>query len=452
MPHVPGCRYDLFISYARENNRNDWVNRFKDALQQELEELLGRQFSREAVFFDKTGLRAGQAFPKELEEAAESSALLVPILSPSYLTSEWCNRERLAFFRKLPFGAESCECLAPVAVRPFEEGALTVLFRDAQRLSFVQPGQQEPWPTGSSEWDALLKSFAGQVMLALQQLRRKCRPAFLGRPPSERQDTRLMCENELQRRHFRVGPESMMVLDDEDLLKGALSQSALSIHFLGGAADSALRAIEIALEVCPGPTILYREPGAVLTSEEQLWLLEFERSPRLAEPGKYHDLQTGVQEFISFLTAELTALRPVASATSAEQAELGLICDQPDLSLIRLIRSEIEQRDRLKVAWPEFLETSSTAMERKRHWMSLVKTSGTLLFCWGETKSTSFLERIYAIAGASNPAAERTWYLTKPELDQKRLRYPAGICQAESFDYGALDPFLDPVRHRRAST
>ena len=130
---------------------------------------------------------------------------------------------------------------------------------------------------------------------------------------------------------------------------------------------------------------------------------------------------------------------------------MGLICDQPDLGLIRLLRSEIEQRDRFKVAWPEFLETSSTAMERKRNWMRLVKTSGALLFCWGDAKSRSLLERIHAIASASNQAAERTWYLTEPDLDQKRLQYPAGICQPASFDYGALDPFLDPVRHRRAS-
>ena len=41
MAYVPGSRYDLFISYASENNRDGWVEQFEKALGQELGDLLG---------------------------------------------------------------------------------------------------------------------------------------------------------------------------------------------------------------------------------------------------------------------------------------------------------------------------------------------------------------------------------------------------------------------------
>jgi hypothetical protein len=132
MAYVPGCRYDLFLSYASENDRDAWVEQFEKALSQELGDLLGRQFDpKESVFFDKRNLEVAQSFPNRLQVAARDSAILVPVLSPGYLTSPWCNRERTEFFSKLPQGASLEDCLAPVAVRPIDETAIDKVYRDA---------------------------------------------------------------------------------------------------------------------------------------------------------------------------------------------------------------------------------------------------------------------------------------------------------------------------------
>jgi hypothetical protein len=74
-----------------------------------------------------------------------------------------------------------------------------------------------------------------------------------------------------------VGPEVLLVFDDETALTRDLRQAALSIHFIGGADDSALLAIERSVEVCPGPTIVCQSPGVQLSPEESIWLTEFER-------------------------------------------------------------------------------------------------------------------------------------------------------------------------------
>src|SRR3954453_17621775 len=171
MAYVPGCRYDLFISYAVSNNRDGWIEQFEKALGEEMADLLGRQFNtKESVFFDKRELEIGQSFPDQLAGAARESAILIPVLSPGYLTSWWCNNERTEFFSKLPDGAAPESCLAPILFRPIEERDLDALYRHAQRISFLSQGGQTPFAPGSPEWIAQVRRFAGQLKHALQGL------------------------------------------------------------------------------------------------------------------------------------------------------------------------------------------------------------------------------------------------------------------------------------------
>src|ERR1700736_1882466 len=250
MSYVPGCQYDLFVSYANENNRDRWVQLLIDALSAELEELLGRHFSKDYIYLDKTGLRVGQSFPNELEAAAEASAMLVPVLSPSYLTSEWCTRERNAFLNKARDRCSRSERLAPVLVRPVDEGSLGIL-HEAHFVSFLSRDGQTPWPIASPEWVASLKQFATQVKDALQSLRRKHRPVFLGRAATQRSGAvRARCAEELAKRCFRVGPEALPELEDDHALTRNLSEAALAVHFIGGADGWATKAIEISTEAC----------------------------------------------------------------------------------------------------------------------------------------------------------------------------------------------------------
>lgn len=123
MPYVPGCRHDVFVSYASENNREGWVGQFVKRLGSELEEQFGRRrFSAErSIYFDQRELRAGDDFPKELEQAARHSALLIPVLSQGYLVSPWCEQERIAFETWLPDGAVLPEALAPLQIRPAQD-------------------------------------------------------------------------------------------------------------------------------------------------------------------------------------------------------------------------------------------------------------------------------------------------------------------------------------------
>jgi len=262
---------------------------------------------------------------------------------------------------------------------------------------------------------------------------------------------REMCATELQNRHFQVGPEALQVLDDEGMMAHALQQAALSVHFIGGANHSALRAIEIAAEVCPGATILYCPFGAVRTADEELWLNEFERSLQATRAGRYQRLEgKNYQELLAVLEQEITRLRAPAPA-AAREAALGLICDESDLALARSLRTEIQRRDLLTVAYPDFLESRSTAMERTRKWTELVNTSQALLFCWGQAKETTVLDILFGLATAAKTQSQLAWYLSQPDVNQKQQKYPRGICQTGEFSYEALTPFLDPLLKQRSA-
>ena len=205
MSYVPGCRHDLFISYASESNRDGWVEQFEKALSLELGDLLGSQFDpKNSVFFDRRKLEVAQSFTERLVTASQDSAILVPLLSPHYLTSPWCNRERTDFFSKLPHAAQPADCLAPILIRPIDETGLDVLYRNAQRLSFLSPDGQTPLSPGSHGWTAQVRILAGQLKNALQALRRNCRPVFLGKAPKTDELQRVRAREELERRHFRT--------------------------------------------------------------------------------------------------------------------------------------------------------------------------------------------------------------------------------------------------------
>jgi len=158
MPYVPGYSHDLFISYARENNRDGWIDQFVLALGRELSDLLGiRQFNpKDSIFFDSRSIEIAQSFPDELAAGARGSAIFLPIISPGYLLSPWCNRERMSFLAQMPPGADAVSQLAPILIRPVDESGLDPLHRRAQRISFLGAARTDAFGRELTRMDCAL--------------------------------------------------------------------------------------------------------------------------------------------------------------------------------------------------------------------------------------------------------------------------------------------------------
>src|SRR5262249_17167747 len=98
MPYIPGFDYDLFISYAAADNDQGVVDQFVATLEKQISDNLVSVLPTEKirVYYDRQRLatQAAVNWEAHLKEAASPSAILVPLLSPNYLSSVYCSKER----------------------------------------------------------------------------------------------------------------------------------------------------------------------------------------------------------------------------------------------------------------------------------------------------------------------------------------------------------------------
>lgn len=92
--------YPVFASYAQAD-RERYLEKFVTEFREELGGLLGKVDRAAVVFFDRDGLKAGDAFSPAILEALRHAQALVCLMSPTYLGREWCGRELEMFVRRI---------------------------------------------------------------------------------------------------------------------------------------------------------------------------------------------------------------------------------------------------------------------------------------------------------------------------------------------------------------
>src|SRR4051812_10933563 len=112
MPYVPGFEYDLFISYASDDNERSAVEEFAATLERHISDNLVNCFSpKEKIrtYFDRQrlGTQTAVNWEEQLKTAASSAAILVPLISPNYLSSSYCSKER-SWFGTQPHVGSTC--------------------------------------------------------------------------------------------------------------------------------------------------------------------------------------------------------------------------------------------------------------------------------------------------------------------------------------------------------
>jgi hypothetical protein len=106
MSWVPGFQYDVFISYARIDNKtvdddaekNGWVTQFHRHLSVALSRKIGEDTV--SVWRDARRIDGSQLFDRTIQDAIQSSALFVALTSPGYLRSDYCLQELKWFHQK----------------------------------------------------------------------------------------------------------------------------------------------------------------------------------------------------------------------------------------------------------------------------------------------------------------------------------------------------------------
>jgi hypothetical protein len=92
---------DIFISYAHIDNLSlkegdkGWIANFHKALEVRLAQLLGE---KPRIWRDKK-LQGNDFFGDEIVQQFPKTALMLSIISPRYIKSEWCTREVKEFYK-----------------------------------------------------------------------------------------------------------------------------------------------------------------------------------------------------------------------------------------------------------------------------------------------------------------------------------------------------------------
>jgi hypothetical protein len=253
---------------------------------------------------------------------------------------------------------------------------------------------------------------------------------FLGASIPSDMDLRDRLADYLSRQRFRATPDPAALLDDRAATQKALADAACAVHFVGGASESGLQAIEDSIQQCQGPTVVFQPFGSTLTAAEELLLngLPPDRYPHRPGPN-----ETELKKFLEDLLA-----RAGATSTRAT-ASLSLVCEPADFPWAEQFNAED-----ISVDYPRFLLETLTNTDKIRRWRQMVRQSHGLLFYQGQSQE-AILDAIRRLADEEKSTALSCWYVDEPDLEGKKHRRPA----ARAYPAG-LTQFLADVR-RRAS-
>jgi hypothetical protein len=126
----------FFLSYARTPTitpdfgaalaPDQRVQQFFAELYVNVSQLISLPVGVEPGFMDRT-MRGGVRWTQELLQTLGTCQIIIPLLSPRYLTSEWCGMECHAFMQRTlqregQSGSQNQECIIPLIWVPLQGG------------------------------------------------------------------------------------------------------------------------------------------------------------------------------------------------------------------------------------------------------------------------------------------------------------------------------------------
>jgi hypothetical protein len=275
MSYVPGFEYDIFLSYASEDNDQGAVEEFVGALGKHISDNLVNYFSpheKLRIYFDRERLASQTAvnWEENLRASASSSAFLVSLLSSNYLSAKYCSNER-DWFATQSHVVHGCP-FAVVGWMPVGQ----------QLPKYLDKAQRHP---ASASWLALLpprermksaQEFALKLRDKLVEMRASVSAVFLGPAAGRGLATRRRLRDELEKSGYRVTPDADYEYQNAEEVREHLKTALLAIHFPGDGLNlEGLKAMEESL-LTDRKTLLIRPIASTLSDDETRQLTEID--------------------------------------------------------------------------------------------------------------------------------------------------------------------------------
>ena len=444
MPYVPGFEYDLFISYAADDNHQSAVEDFAATVEKHISDNLVNCFSpKEKIrtYLDRQRLATQTAvnWEEQLKAAASSSAILVPLLSPNYLSSLYCSKEREWFGTQSHVG-NSC----PFAVAgwlPVGQNPVPKEFEKAQRHP---AGPSWLGAFSPEERTQSARELAIKLRDALVAMRASVSAVFLGPAEGRGIATRTRLRDELEKSGCRIVPDADYVYDDAEEVQSYLRAALLAIHFPGDGLDlEGLTAMEESF-LSAGKTILIQPFGSTLSEDEAGVLEEIEN--QLGEGGRFaavnHVRLEGKSDdqVWDIVRREVLAARFQKNKT---EFTVGIACEARDLPGAKALAGIIAKLG-VPAQYPSF-DTAASITEKLQALRITITQSQALLCYWATADGKGLQKRLDQDAHRQYKA--RAWYVAPPfDLPAKaNLRQTAQMVlqqNAADLETATLEPFL----------
>jgi len=268
MAYVPGYSADVFISYAHLDDRDGWVTRLKGKLAGRLTSDLAGESE---IWFDADRLRTGDIFKQEIRNKLGDTLMLLAVVSPSYLKSQFCREEELDWFLDR-FGREVIQLLkvplAPDQGPPLPGVHYEVLYDEGTGVAL----------TGKS-LDVKLNGIIWNIRSKMEEAKQACQRIYLAQPKDDLlRSSCLELKRALHQACYAVLPSEFVTLRTLDSkIRKWIEDAELSIHIRGTPADPlAERQLDVArqagksLIILDGPLQVQQIPDIVARAGEAL--------------------------------------------------------------------------------------------------------------------------------------------------------------------------------------
>jgi hypothetical protein len=493
---MPGPRFqhgfanDVFISYTHEDNGEEagihWVARFEAELKARLAQVSGQ--SIETWRDDR--LSGADRFGPAIEEQLLKSAVLVPIVSPSYFTSVWCNTEREKFIerakasRGLDVGNQSRVVKAAktrVSLDRYPEELRELL---EFRFYVEEPnGMAREFHLSSDE--QVKKRFYTVVDDAAQAVEKILRgletgsvppsrgSVYIGESSSDIDDERDQLRRSLAQRGYTVLPQAQLRLrsgpEVERIVKNDLAQCNLAVYPVGAyygpvPERSGNRSItELQLETALNDVrnggvfrMIWVPPGPTITEERQQGLLV---RVRKEFPSKgFEIIESQLTEIETHIRDRLERPAPPVEPDDGgteDGLEIYLLCLPTDRDAARAVRDCLF-KEGFEVRLPPTTDEGAGPLHARR-----LESADAFLVYWGSADEgwlDPVLTELKKAKGLrkGKPILSKAVFVADPPTPEKRdfLTHQATLLPGFSSMpvKEALQPMLAELRQARPAS
>ena len=483
---VTGYQNDVFISYSHIDNQSigdgaGWVDVFHEQLQNFVDVHVGR---RTTVWRDRR-LSGTEIFSDEIEQQLRSSAVLISVISPGYLQSEWCNRELIGFTtaaedrRNLRVG--NLQRAVKVLRLPVERSSLPAVLDNVLGAQFYRVDAAsgrardlllDPSADAARVFRARVDDVAQDVARLLTTMSASNAASASAAPPTNAEtvflawttndltEEREKLRRELEARHYRIVPAGAPPLDAARLREtvvDALRDARLAIHLVGAHYGFVPEGDERSVIELQSDDAVHETANSAALRIFWLAPQTGARDARLdalvtrleqqTPAGGRVDVLAG-QTIETLKTLVLDRLQPPPRTPQPQAAAGGvyLICDPLDRPDVAAIQDFLFDQS-LEVRLPLF--DGDSEQIRDEHYETLKECAGVLIF-WGKAREGWLrtmlrdLNKVFGLGRTDAFKAASLYLADLPDAAKEGFRtHQVSVIRSDrTFDPARLHPFL----------